>query len=129
MTNLTPSQIQRLVAETLGWTCESATHESPVVRHGMKLPQTLGRCPVDAWWHKDIEGVFGYPPRYHESLDACRDGWERHLTPVARTMYINIMARQLGTYEATHFAEPLALCNAFLELAEQCKQLNIQWRK
>ena len=71
--------INAAIAECCGWKHRLATHQNPVERHGMRLPNYFGD-DVEAFWRDDIDGVFGSPPNYFGSLDACRE-FEEKLFP------------------------------------------------
>ena len=73
LVNPSDLELDTVFAEQVaGWKRRLATHDKPVERCGMKLPNSFGH-PIEAWWHETDEnnrGVFARPPRFTKSADA-----------------------------------------------------------
>ncbi len=64
--------MNRALAEWRGWKHRLATHDNPVERHGMKLPNYFGD-DIEAWCHDSMDGVYAEPPNYVADLNAIAD--------------------------------------------------------
>lgn len=72
---MSDEELKECVAKLCGWQHELATQERPIVRHGMRLPPHFCSSRV-AWWHPEVQGVYGEPTDYHRDLDAMHDAEE-----------------------------------------------------
>ncbi len=69
---MSPKAQRIAIAEACGWKHRLATHDAPVERCGMKLPNSFGN-QIEAWWHETNEqhrGVYAIPPDFLADLNA-----------------------------------------------------------
>jgi hypothetical protein len=89
---MTPEAQRIAIAEACGWHRRLATHDKPVERCGMKLPNSFGH-PIEAWWHETNErhrGVYAIPPDFLNDLNAMHEA-EKTLTREQWTTYYDII--------------------------------------
>lgn len=72
---MTPTEINKAIAEIVGWQHAVVTHENPIERGGYRLPN-WGSKPIEAWWidgDDNRKGAYISPPNYYDDLNACAE--------------------------------------------------------
>jgi len=119
---MTDDEMRIAIAEYCGWKHTLATQQFPIVRHGMRLPNTFGP-DIEAFWHPNIEGVYASPPDYLNDLNAMHEA-EKTLKPKGGLVFhdytVNLLEittkERTHTYCATARQRASAFCSMFGEL-------------